>query len=293
VDMHALFGLLKIEPAVLPMPDAPPLVLPEGRAPSIEFRNVHFGYQEGHDILKGMSFTVPGGQTLGVVGSSGSGKSTVMRLLNRFYDYDTGGIYIEGQEIRALDPMQLRTSIGVVPQDTVLLHDTIRHNIHYGDLEADDDAVRKAAVQAQLHSAIAHMPKGMDTIVGERGLKLSGGEKQRVAIARTILKGAPILLCDEATSALDAGTEKEIMQSLHSLAAGRTAIVIAHRLSTVMHADRIIVLAEGKVVEEGTHADLVATPGGIYADLWAQQQDADWQDSHEALIGEQAPKSLK
>lgn len=279
IDMQTLFALLKAQPTVIPtIENPPPLMLPSGSSPpALEFQNVHFGYQENHDILKGLSFTIEPGKTVGVVGSSGSGKSTIVRLLNRFYEYGEGDILVNGQSIREVDAHSLRQAIGVVPQDAVLFHDTIYHNVHYGDLNATEPEVHEAAKQAKIYDAVMQMPAGMGTVVGERGLKLSGGEKQWVAIARTFLKGSPILVCDEATSALDGATETEIMASLNNLAHGRTTLIIAHRLSTVMNADRIVVLDEGRVVETGTHAELVQARGA-YAALWTLQQGAEWQE---------------
>ena len=276
-DMEQLFRLLSLNQEVADKPGAPALAASAGgRRGEVVFDNVHFGYQPEREILKGVSFRVPAGGSLAIVGSTGAGKSTINRLLFRFYDTTGGRILIDGQDIRDITQDSLRAAIGVVPQDTVLFNDTIRYNIAYGRTGATQEQIEHAARLAQVHDFVLRMPDGYDTRVGERGLKLSGGEKQRVAIARTILKDPPILVLDEATSALDTGTEQDIQAALRAVASHRTTLTIAHRLSTVVDADEIIVLDEGVVVERGNHAELVAH-GGSYARMWAmqaEQQDA-------------------
>jgi ATP-binding cassette subfamily B protein len=267
IDMEKMFDLLEIQPEVKDKPDTTDLDVTEG---TIQFKNVRFGYERGRDILKGISFTAPAGKKTAIVGPSGAGKSTIARLLFRFYDISSGSISIGGIDIRDVTQASLRRCIGVVPQDTVLFNDTIGYNIGYAHPGADDQAIEKAAWMAQIHDFIETLPKKYDTLVGERGLKLSGGEKQRVAIARTILKNPPILILDEATSALDSGTEAGILTALEAVSRGRTSLVIAHRLSTVADADHIVVLEDGKVAETGTHDELM-TKRGLYAALWRQQ----------------------
>jgi len=240
---------------------------------AVEFRDVRFGYDARRPILKGVSFAIPAGKTVAVVGSSGAGKSTLARLLFRFYDVDSGAILIDGQDIRDVTQASLRAAIGVVPQDTVLFNDTIRYNIGYGRPGASEAEIREAARLAHIDGLIDAMPDGYGTLVGERGLKLSGGEKQRVAIARTLLKRPAIFLFDEATSALDTHTEREIQANLREVSQDRSTLIIAHRLSTVADADEILVLAEGRIVERGRHAQLLAR-GGLYASLWARQQQS-------------------
>ncbi len=269
-DMEKMFDLLNVEREVEDKPGAPALVTAGG---SIRFEAVGFGYDPRRPILKGVDFTVPAGATVAVVGASGAGKSTLSRLLYRFYDVTEGRILIDGQDIREVTQASLRRAIGIVPQDTVLFNDTIGYNIAYGRPGAERTELERVAASAQIRGFIESLPDGWDTVVGERGLKLSGGEKQRVAIARTLLKDPPILILDEATSALDTHTEREIQAALRDASRGRTALVIAHRLSTVVDADEIIVLDQGRIVERGTHTALLAK-GGAYAALWTKQQQA-------------------
>ena len=266
-DIESMFQLLAIPPEVSDKDDAPNLVVRGGH---IKFDNVWFHYHANRSILKGISFDVPAGQTVAIVGPTGAGKSTISRLLLRFYDVTSGSVSIDGQDIQDITQDSLRAALGVVPQDTVLFNDTIGYNIHYGDLTASPAAVEHAAKYAQIDKFIADLPDGYDTEVGERGLKLSGGEKQRVAIARTILKAPPILILDEATSSLDSRTEQGIKSALDKIAKDRTTVVIAHRLSTVTDADEIIVLDGGEIKERGTHAHLL-TQNGLYADMWTRQ----------------------
>jgi ATP-binding cassette, subfamily B, heavy metal transporter len=240
---------------------------------TIRFDNVSFAYEPDRQILNGLSFEVPAGHRVAVVGPSGAGKSTISRLLFRFYEVSGGRISIDGQDIRDVTQDSLRAAIGIVPQDTVLFNDTIRYNIRYGRWEASDAEVQQAARLAQIDAFVRLSPKGYETEVGERGLKLSGGEKQRVAIARTILKAPPILVLDEATSALDSHTEKEIQDALERVSQNRTTLVIAHRLSTIVGADEILVLDQGAIVERGSHHQLLAK-GGLYASMWNRQREA-------------------
>ncbi|MEM8701958.1 MAG: ATP-binding cassette domain-containing protein, partial [Pseudomonadota bacterium] len=240
----------------------------------IAFKDVKFHYDPDRPILKGVDFEVPAGKTIAIVGPSGAGKSTISRLLFRFYDVTGGAVEIDGQDVRDVTQESVRHVIGMVPQDTVLFNDTIAYNIRYGRPDASDEEVREAARMAQIHDFIEQLPNGYASEVGERGLKLSGGEKQRVAIARTILKSPPILILDEATSALDTHTEREIQSALDQVARNRTTLVIAHRLSTVVNADQIIVLEAGEIAERGTHTELL-DKNGLYASMWARQREAD------------------
>lgn len=277
IDIEKMFGVLQRNPEVKDLPGAKPLVVSAG---AVRFDNVQFSYDPERPILKGLSFEVPAGKTVAIVGPSGAGKSTISRLLFRLYDVSGGTISIDGQNIRNVTQTSLREAIGMVPQDTVLFNDTIRYNIRYGRWDATDEEVEEAARTAQIDGFIRMSPKGYDTEVGERGLKLSGGEKQRVAIARTVLKAPPILLLDEATSALDSHTEQEIQDALEKVSKDRTSLVIAHRLSTIVGADEIIVLDQGRIAERGTHSQLLAA-GGLYASMWNRQREA--QEARERL----------
>jgi ABC-type transport system involved in Fe-S cluster assembly fused permease/ATPase subunit len=271
IDIELMFSILAREPEIKDISGARPLKVASG---NIRFENVSFAYEPERRILKGINFDVPAGKTVAVVGPSGAGKSTISRLLFRFYDLAGGRILIDGQDIAQVTQSSLRQVIGMVPQDTVLFNDTIRYNIRYGRWEASNAEVEEAAKLAQIDPLIRMAPKGYDTEVGERGLKLSGGEKQRVAIARTILKAPPILVLDEATSALDSHTEKEIQDALERVSKGRTTLVIAHRLSTIVGADEIIVLDQGEIVERGSHYALLAA-NGLYASMWNRQREAE------------------
>ena len=271
IDMEKMFALLGQGREIADAPGAMPLVHAGG---AVRFDDVRFGYDADRIILHGVSFEIPAGKTVAVVGPSGSGKSTLARLLFRFYDVDSGSIRIDGQDIRQVTQASLRQSIGIVPQDTVLFNDTVEYNIAYGRTGADRAAVEGAARAAHIHAFIASTPKGYDTMVGERGLKLSGGEKQRVAIARTLLKNPPVLIFDEATSALDSANERAIQAELQSAARNKTALVIAHRLSTVVDAHQILVMEFGRILERGSHAQLLAL-GGRYAEMWSLQQASD------------------
>ena len=267
-DIEVLFDLLETPAEIVDLPNARDLTVQSG---AIYFDNVHFHYADDRPILRGISFDVPAGKTVAIVGQSGAGKSTISRLLCRFYDVTDGSISIDGQDVRSVKATSLRAAIGVVPQDTVLFNDTIGYNIHYGDLDAGKEAVWNAAVGAKIDDFIQSLPRGLETEVGERGLKLSGGEKQRVAIARAILKAPPILILDEATSSLDTKTEQDINQALDLVLKDRTAVIIAHRLSTIVKADEIIVLEKGQIAERGTHQSLLAQ-NGVYQKMWNRQQ---------------------
>jgi ATP-binding cassette, subfamily B, heavy metal transporter len=283
IDIETMFGLLAREPEIKDRAGAKPL---EVRSGAIRFEDVRFAYEPARPILKGLTFEVPAGRTVAIVGPSGAGKSTVSRLIFRFYEVTGGRILIDGQDIRDVTQASLRDAIGMVPQDTVLFNDTVRYNIRYGRWDASDKDVEDAARLAQIDGFIRLMPKGYETEVGERGLKLSGGEKQRVAIARTILKAPPILLLDEATSALDSHTEREIQDALDRVSKNRTTLVIAHRLSTIVGADEIIVLDQGVIVERGTHPQLLAR-GGLYASMWNRQREAEEARATLARVGEE------
>jgi ATP-binding cassette subfamily B protein len=269
-DIEAMFRLLDQQPEIEDAPGAPALTV---TGPVVKFENVTFAYDSDRPILKGISFTVPAGKTIAVVGPSGAGKSTISRLLYRFYDVSGGRITIDGQDIRAVTQASLRRVIGMVPQDTVLFNDTIGYNIGYGRPDADQAAIEEAASLAQIAPFVTTLPRGYATQVGERGLKLSGGEKQRVAIARTLLKAPPILILDEATSALDTATERDIQSALDVVSANRTTLVIAHRLSTVINADEILVLRDGVIAERGRHQALLGRDG-LYAQMWYRQREA-------------------
>jgi ATP-binding cassette, subfamily B, heavy metal transporter len=283
IDMEAMFGLVDTPEEVVDAADARPLAAQGG---AVRFDHVDFAYDPDRQILRDVSFAVPAGGTLAVVGPSGAGKSTLARLLFRFYDVTGGRILIDGQDVAGVTQASVRAAIGIVPQDTVLFNDTIGYNIAYGRAGASRVEVEAAANGAAIHDFITSLPDGYDTQVGERGLKLSGGEKQRVAIARTLLKDPQLLILDEATSALDSRTEDAIQQTLGKLAERRTTIIIAHRLSTIVHADEIVVMERGRIVERGTHVGLVAQ-GGLYADMWARQQ-AEQREAEEAAEAEAA-----
>ncbi|HVE54959.1 MAG TPA: ATP-binding cassette domain-containing protein, partial [Ramlibacter sp.] len=290
-DLDKMFTLMEKEREIADRPGAIPLrphpnPPPEGEGArqdwSVCFENVHFAYESSRPILHDVSFEIPSGKTVAVVGPSGSGKSTLARLLYRFYDVQQGRITIAGQDVRDVTQSSVRQAIGIVPQDTVLFNDTVEYNIAYGRPGATREQVEEAARAARIHGFIASTPKGYDTMVGERGLKLSGGEKQRVAIARTLLKNPPILIFDEATSALDSANERAIQSELKTAAQNKTTLVIAHRLSTVVDAHEILVMETGRIIERGTHQQLLAL-GGRYADMWALQQSAESEQFSEVM----------
>jgi ATP-binding cassette, subfamily B, heavy metal transporter len=278
IDMDAMFALVDTPAEVVDAPGAPELHVAAGH---LRFEDVHFGYEPAREILKGIDIEVKPGTMTAVVGPSGAGKSTLSRLLFRFYEPQSGRIIIDGQDIILVTQKSLRAALGIVPQDTVLFNDTIGYNIGYGKENASQDEIEAAAKGAAIHDFIASLPEGYESRVGERGLKLSGGEKQRVAIARTLLKNPPILILDEATSALDSRTEAAIQETLRNVAERRTCIVIAHRLSTVVDADQIVVLDLGRVAERGTHVSLLRR-GGLYAEMWTRQQTEREQEEAQA-----------
>jgi ATP-binding cassette, subfamily B, heavy metal transporter len=288
-DMDKLFGLLEANKEVADAPNAPALHLQarSGQGPEICFERVDFGYQVDREILKSLSFTIAPGTTTAVVGASGAGKSTLARLLYRFYDVNAGRVLIDGQDIKAITQKSLRQAIGIVPQDTVLFNDTLQYNLAYGRPGCSQADIDEAVAAAQLDRFVSTVPTGYQTMVGERGLKLSGGEKQRVAIARMLLKNPPILILDEATSALDTSNEQAIQGALRQLAARRTTLVIAHRLSTIVDADQILVMEQGEVVESGTHAALLAKQGR-YAAMWDAQSQASAEERGAEALGQPA-----
>uniref|UniRef100_A0A8C0SLZ7 Iron-sulfur clusters transporter ABCB7, mitochondrial n=1 Tax=Canis lupus familiaris TaxID=9615 RepID=A0A8C0SLZ7_CANLF len=299
IDMNTLFTLLKVDTRIKDKAMASPIQITPQTA-SVAFDNVHFEYIEGQKVLSGISFEVPAGKKVAIVGGSGSGKSTIVRLLFRFYEPQKGNIYLAGQNIQDVSLESLRRAVGVVPQDAVLFHNTIYYNLLYGNIHASPEEVYAVAKLAGLHDAILRMPHGYDTQVGERGLKLSGGEKQRVAIARAILKNPPIILYDEATSSLDSITEETILGAMKDAVKHRTSIFIAHRLSTVVDADEIIVLDQGKIAERGTHHGLLANPGSIYSEMWHTQSsrvqnhgNPTWDAKKENVSKEEERKKLQ
>ena len=267
-SIERMFGLLDQSSAVVDLPQAPALQVQRG---AIRFDTVNFRYDNGREVLKNVSFEIAGGETVAVVGASGAGKSTLVKMLFRFYDPVQGTVSIDGQAINAVSQRSLRQNVAIVPQDCVLFNDSLRENIRYGRPQASDDEVASAVSAAHLDTFVNRLPEGLDTVVGERGLKLSGGERQRVAIARAVLKGAPILVFDEATSSLDSQSEQAVLSAFRELAGHHTALVIAHRLSTIVDADKIVVLSDGEIVEQGSHNQLL-DKGGHYASLWQAQQ---------------------
>jgi ATP-binding cassette, subfamily B, heavy metal transporter len=271
VDIEAMFVILAENAEIKDAPGAEPLRVSDG---AVRFEDVQFNYDPARKILRGVSFEAPAGHTIAIVGPSGAGKSTISRLLFRFYEPSSGRITIDGQDISRVTQKSLRAAIGMVPQDTVLFNDSIAYNIRYGRDDATETEMIEASANAQIEAFIRALPQGYESQVGERGLKVSGGEKQRIAIARTILKGPPILVLDEATSALDSFTEREIQAALERVSKGRTTLIIAHRLSTVVHADQILVLDKGVIAERGRHEELLAK-GGLYAALWSRQREVD------------------
>jgi ATP-binding cassette subfamily B protein len=285
--MDLVLKLLDREPEIRDVPNAPPLVVSEAR---VRYEQVDFAYQADRPILEAVSFEIPPGHKVAVVGPSGAGKSTLARLMFRFYDVNAGRILIDGQNIADVDQQSLRHAIGIVPQDTVLFNESIYYNIQYARPDATREEIEQAARMASIHDFIASLPQGYDTVVGERGLKLSGGEKQRVAIARVILKNPPILIFDEATSSLDSRSEQAILQALQDVAQQHTTLVIAHRLSTIIDADQILVMEEGRIIEQGNHQALLQA-NGVYAQMWALQQE---EQAAEALLEgiEPAPVGL-
>jgi ABC-type transport system involved in Fe-S cluster assembly fused permease/ATPase subunit len=289
IDIESMFGILEQNPEIQDRPGATPLIVADGR---LAFEDVYFHYDPRREILKGVSFEVPAGKTVAVVGPSGAGKSTLSRLIFRFYEPQKGRITVDGRDIADVTQRSLRDVVGMVPQDTVLFNDSIGYNIRYGRWDAREDEIREAARLAQIDRFIETVPGGYDAQVGERGLKLSGGEKQRVAIARTILKGPPILVLDEATSALDSFTEREIQDALDRVSKDRTTLVIAHRLSTVVGADEILVLDKGVIVERGSHPDLLAKDG-VYAAMWNRQREVDEAEEKLRRAAEAEGKSVR
>ena len=290
IDMENMFDLMHEEQEVIDAPNAGPLVVVRG---GIEFNNVTFGYQPEKIVLRNVSFSVGPGKTVAFVGPSGAGKSTIVRLIFRFYDVTDGAILIDGQNIKTVTQESLRQAIGVVPQDTVLFNNTIKYNIQYGRVTAPESDVIAAAKNADVHERIMNFPKQYETEVGERGLRLSGGEKQRVAIARTLLKAPAIVLLDEATSALDTKTERNIQAALSKVCNDRTTLIVAHRLSTIIHADEICVLKDGSIVERGTHQELLQLDG-VYADMWNQQlQNLNGDGEKKKVDGEGGPSTEK
>jgi ABC-type transport system involved in Fe-S cluster assembly fused permease/ATPase subunit len=286
IDIDMMFDILDQPNEIAEAPDAPALVVGAG---DLRFEDVHFAYDPAREILRGVSFDVPAGRTLAIVGASGAGKSTISRLIFRFFEPQKGRILIDGQDISKVSLASLRAALGMVPQDNVLFNDTIRYNLLYGRPDATEEEMREAARLAQIDGFISIAPGGYDAQVGERGLKLSGGEKQRVAIARTLLKAPPILVLDEATSALDTFTEREIQGALDEASRGRTTIVIAHRLSTIVNADEILVLDKGRVIERGSHENLLARDGA-YAALWRRQLQ---EQEEEQTVSPRADKSAE